>query len=99
MAGDDVTAEFVADLQRALEIEFCALAPVLGRGHAERLVRGIDVKPGLAAFDAGGDDGKTDAVAGNRGAIGDGGAIVAAGDAQAMQLPLRGWRQADDLAD
>src|SRR4029453_18372341 len=37
MAGDDVPAEFVADLQRALEVEWRALPPVLCGGHAERL--------------------------------------------------------------
>ncbi len=90
VTGDNMAAEFVADLQRPLEIEFCALDPVLRRGHAERLGGGIDFEPGPAAFDAGSDHSKADAVAGDRGAVGDGWPVVAAGDAHAVQLALRG---------
>src|SRR5258707_14272877 len=95
----DMTAEFVADLQRALEVELCALAPGFCGRHAERLGRGVDIEPGLAALDAGTDHREADAVASDRGAISDGCAVVAAGDAQAMQLPLRRRREADDFAD
>ena len=48
VAGDDVAAEFVADLQRALEIELRARRPVLRGGHAQRFGGGIDLEPGLA---------------------------------------------------
>src|SRR5258708_13941749 len=40
---------------------------------------GVDVEPGLAAFDAGSDHSQADAIAGDRRAIGDGGLVVAAG--------------------
>src|SRR5262249_32186125 len=68
-------------------------------GHAERLGGGIDVEPGPAAVFAGANHGEADAVACDRGAVGNRGAIIAAGDAQAMQLPLRGRREADDFAN
>ena len=94
-----MAAEFVADLQRPLEIEFCTLGPVFCRGHAKRLGRGVDLEPGFVTLNARTDHGEADPVAGDRGAVGDGGAVVTAGNAQAMQLPLRRRRQADDLAD
>jgi hypothetical protein len=53
----------------------------------------------LALFDARGNDGQADAIAGNRSAVRDGGAVVAACDAQPVQLALRRGRQSDDLAD
>ncbi len=69
------------------------------RGHTQRLGGGIDIEPGLFALDAGGDDGEADAVAGDRSAVGDGRAVVAARDAQAVQLALRRRRQGGYLAD
>ncbi len=46
MAGDDVAAEFVADLQRALEIEAGAARPAADGGDPQRLGGGIDREPG-----------------------------------------------------
>ena len=53
----------------------------------------------LPPVDARGHHGQADAVAGDRGAVGDRRAVIAAGDAQPMQLTLRRRRQGDDLAD
>src|SRR6266481_7337912 len=99
MSGDDMAAQFVADLQGAFEIELCSGDPMLRGGHAERFGGGIDIEPGLAALDARGDHREANAVAGDRSAVRDGGAVVAASDPQPVQLALRRWRQADDLAD
>jgi hypothetical protein len=99
MPRDNMAAEFVADLQCALEVEFCPFSPVLGGGHAERLGGGVDLEPGLAVLDAGADHGQANAVAGDRGAVGDGGLVIAAGDPHAVQLALCRWREVCDLAD
>src|SRR6185436_20159316 len=99
VAGHDVAAEFVADFQRALEIESGSLAPVFRRGHAQRLGGGIDVEPGLAAVDAGSNYGQADAVAGDRSPVRNGRLVITAGDAHAVQLALRRRRQGNDLAD
>ena len=44
MAGDDVAAELVADLERALEIDPRARRPVADGGARQRLGRGVDVE-------------------------------------------------------
>ena len=74
-------------------------APMLRRGHGQRLGGGIDLEPGLALRHARRNHREADAIAGDRRAVGDGRLIVAAGDAQPVQLPLRRRRQSDDLAD
>ena len=61
MAGHDMAAKLVADLERAFEIEPRALPPAARRGHPQRLGRGIDRKPGAAALLAGLDHGEADA--------------------------------------
>src|ERR1700738_2220247 len=98
MAGDDMAAEFVADLQRALEIEPGADGPMLRGGHAECLGTGIDIEPGLVTLNTRGDHGEADAVAGDRSTVRDGRAVVAACDPQPMLLPPRRWRQGGYLA-
>src|SRR2546423_10449835 len=72
---------------------------MLGGGHAERLGGGIDIEPGFPLIDARRDHRQADAIAGDRGAVSDGGPLVTACDTQAMQLPSRRWRQANALAD
>jgi hypothetical protein len=72
---------------------------MLGGGHGQRLGSGIDVEPGLALRDAGSDDRQADAVAGNRSAVRNARAIIAARDTQPMQLALRRRFVAFDLAD
>src|SRR5271170_1508118 len=99
MPGHDVAAEFVANLQRALEVEPGAGSPVFGRGHAERLGGGVDIEPGFVSLDAGRHHGEANAIAGDRGAVSDGSAVETARDAQPVQLALRRRRQSDDLAD
>ena len=99
MAGNDMAAEFVADFQRPLEIEPGADTPMPCRGHAQGLGGGVDLEPGPAAGHAGSDHGEAHAVAGDRCAVDDAGAFVAAGDAQPVQLALRGRRQRNNLAN
>ena len=72
---------------------------MLRGGHRQCFGGGVDVKPSLTALRAGGNNGETDAVAGDRGAISDGGLVVLAGDPHAMQLALRHRLEARDLAD
>ena len=72
---------------------------MLSGGHGKRLGGGIDVEPGFASIHSRRDHRQADAIAGDRGAVSDGGPLVMACDAQAMELPSRRWRQADDLAD
>ena len=71
MAGDNMAAEFVADLQRAFQVELWCPRPSVRPWSAERLRRGIDVEPGAAASAPEVDHGQADAVAGDRRAIGD----------------------------
>src|SRR6185437_1922243 len=48
MAGEDVPAEFVADRERALEIDPHSRAPVRERAPPQRLGGGLDFEPPLA---------------------------------------------------
>src|SRR6185436_1483040 len=48
MAGDDMAAKLVADLERALQVERRALGPESRRGAALRLGRDIDREPAFA---------------------------------------------------
>ena len=94
MAGDDVAAELVADLERALEIDARARSPAPTRGHAQRLGGGIDREPGAVAVPAARDHGEAHAAAGDRGADGDGVRIVAAGDLEPREPLARAARLA-----
>src|SRR4030081_3378792 len=80
VAGDDVSAELVADPERALEIDAPAVAPLPDRGHSQGLRRGVDREPAAVAVPAASDDGEAHAAAGDRGADVDRVGIVAAGD-------------------
>ena len=82
---DDMAAELVADLQRALEIEPRALLPAPGRGHPQRLGGGIDRKQVRLPPLAGLDHGQADAGMRDRGADGDRGARIGAGDLEPAQ--------------
>ena len=73
-------------LERALEVEPGAVAPRPDGGDGERLGGGIGRKPGAAVLLAGADHREAHAVAGDRGAVGDAGAVIAAGDLQAPQI-------------
>src|SRR5207237_4213919 len=57
MAGDDMPAELVADLERALEVDLRAFGPEAGRSAALGLGRDVDREPALALVD----DGQADA--------------------------------------
>jgi hypothetical protein len=65
MTGNHVSAEFVADLERALQIDARAPAPVANRRQAQCLGRGFDGKPAAVAFLAARDHGQAYAAAGN----------------------------------
>lgn len=83
MPGDDVAAEFVTDLQRALEIDGAALFPGADRRQAQRLFPGFDLEPAtVAACFRQARDGQADAGMRDRGAHIYGRGIVAGGHAQ-----------------
>ena len=86
MAGDQMAAKFVAQLERALEIDVRAVPPAADGGDAQRLGRGVDRKPGAAILLAGADHRHADAGAGDRGAFDQFGARIAAGDGDAVQI-------------
>ena len=89
MAGDDMAAQFVADLQRAFQIDARAVLPVAHIGETDRLGRGIDREPGASAIQPVSTTVRQIAGAGDRGADRDRGAVVAArnGDAAQTRLP------------
>ena len=68
MARDDVPAELVADLERALEVEARARPPCADRGAGKRLRGGVDFEPAAVRAPADRDDGEARAGAGDRGA-------------------------------
>src|SRR5260370_29923884 len=98
VAGHDVAAKFVADLEGAFEIEPGAVLPATGCGDGQGRGGGIHRKPGVTVRDARSYDGQADAVAGDRGAVRDGGAVVMAGDRELAQV-VRPGRNSDHLAD
>src|SRR5262249_14337452 len=50
MTGDDVPAELIAELERALEIDARALPPAAGRGHPQRPGGGFPRAPDARAL-------------------------------------------------
>src|SRR5262245_6624007 len=83
MAGDDMSAELVADPEGALEIDAYPASPPADRGHTQRLGGGIDGEPAAVAVASPPDHSQAHAAAGDGGADVDGIGIVAAGDPQA----------------
>src|SRR4029077_14926348 len=83
MAGDDMSAELVADPERALEIDACPAPPLPDRSYPQRLGGGICGDPAAIALAAPRYHGQAHAAAGDRGADVDGIGIVAAGDPEA----------------
>ena len=98
MTGGHVAAEFVADFQRALEIDARAPPPAADRRQAQRLGGGVHRKPAEVALLAARDHGQADAAAGDRCADADAVRIIAAGDREARQ-PLRARFDRNHLAD
>src|SRR5712672_319652 len=98
MAGHQMPAELVADLQRTLEIELGALPPGARGGQAQRLRARVRGEPRAPALLAGAHHRETDAGTGDRGAVGDPCARVAAGDREAVQI-LRPRLDAQHFAD
>ena len=85
MAAHQVTAQFVAEPQRALEVELRALPPGAGGGHAQRLGGHIHRKEAPVILPPTGDHGQARTRASDRGADIDGAGIVTAGDGQPPQ--------------
>src|SRR5215467_16134717 len=98
MAGDDVPAELIADLERAFEIDARAPPPAANRGHPQRLGGGIDGKPGAVALLSARDHGQAHAAAGDRGADVDRLRIIATGDLETGE-PLRARLDRNHLAN
>src|SRR5262249_14207754 len=98
MAGDDVPAELIADLERAFEIDARAPLPAANRGHPQRLGGGIDGKPGAVALLSARDHGQAHAAAGDRGADVDRLRIIATGDLETGE-PLRARLDRNHLAN
>jgi len=82
MAGDDMAAQFVADLQRAFEVNARSNAPCARRGQPQGLGACVDVKECASCRRLYCNHGETGAVAGDRGAEGDGFRRIATSDAQ-----------------
>src|SRR3546814_19019380 len=66
MAGDDMAAEFVTDLQRAFEVQAAAGVPHSRRGARERFGARVDREPMTAGVRSLVDDGQARARAGDR---------------------------------
>ena len=68
VARDDMAAEFVADLERALEIDPRPDLPVANRRAVEGFGRRIDLEPAAVAARLDGDHRQAGSAAGDRGA-------------------------------
>src|SRR4029077_8946348 len=85
MTGHEVPAEFVAEPQRALEIELRAAPPGVGRRDLQRFRSRVDREGGPARLAPTGDDREANPGARNRGANVDCLGVIAAADGQAAQ--------------
>jgi hypothetical protein len=90
MTGHEVPAEFVAEPQRALEIELRAAPPGAGRRDPQRFRSRVDREGGPARSAPTGDDREANPGARNRGANVDRLRVVAAADGQAAAGVGRG---------
>src|SRR5215471_5460832 len=81
-----MSAQFVAEFQRPLEIDPAPGAPAAYRRDAQGLGRGIDREPGAPTLLAAIHDRQADARTGDRCALVDVGVGVVAGDGNAMQI-------------
>src|SRR5262249_45111617 len=81
-----MSAQFVAEFQRPLEIDPGPLTPAAHRRDTQSLSRGIDREPGSATLLAGIHHGQADARSGDRSAVVDVRVRVIAGDGNAMQI-------------
>src|SRR5437588_12715034 len=98
MPGDEVAAELISELERALEVDPGAGSPTGHGGQLEGLGGGIDREPGSTTLLADPDHGEACARAGDRGALDDRAARVAAGDLDPAQT-LRARAHRNDLAE
>src|SRR5512139_714974 len=81
-----MTAQFVAELERALQIDLRAGAPMAGRGDAQRFGGGLDREPCAAVLLAGVHYSEANAGAGDRGALNKLGTLVAAENRNTVQI-------------
>src|SRR5262249_1548363 len=98
VAGDEVPAELVADLEGALEVDPGAVPPGSRGRQAQRLGRGVGCEPCALALHARAHDGKADPGAGDRGPVRDAVAREGAADLEPVQVVSPGL-DAQDLAD
>src|SRR4051794_18567602 len=92
VAGDDMAAEFVADLERALQVHARLRRPCADRRQGQGLGRRIHVEPAAAVAGSDRNHGEARPPAGDRGAKRDGRGIVRRLDAQPLQGALRTLR-------
>src|SRR6476469_6569510 len=98
MASDDMPAEFVTHLERALEVEARAPLPGPNRGHTQGLRGGINGEPGAVAVPSAPHHRQADAAASDRCADGNRFRIVAASDLEPGQT-LGARLDGNNLAD
>ncbi len=96
MAGDDVPAQFVAQLQRLFQIERRALGPAVLHGAGDGFGGDVDREPCVACYATLVHYGQAHARAGDRGAHGDPCGVEGASDDRAQVAGLAGFA---DLAD
>src|SRR5262245_39220897 len=86
VADNQMSAQFVAEFQRPLEIDLGPLTPTAHRRDTQGLGCGINREPGAATLLAGIHNRQTDARTGDRCALVDVRARVVAGNGNAMQI-------------
>src|SRR5690606_3291514 len=101
MAGDDMAAKVITDLQRPLEIHPRAFPPAGDRRQAQGFLPGLDLEPALVrALVRQAGDGKADAAMGDGGTYVDGLWIIGGGDPEPYPLVhRRDGRDGADIGD
>src|SRR5690606_23060541 len=90
MAGNNVTAKLIADLQGTLKIDTRSCRPGSSSGETQRLFPRLDLEPAIIRTGLGqGHDSKANARARNRSADGDGCGIIGCADPEANALVQR----------
>jgi len=99
MAGDDMPAQLVTQLERLFKVELAPGSPLVLRRAADRFARDIDREPGIAGFAAALDHGQADARTGDRGADRYPGRIIGAGNDDAQVALLANFADRADGGD
>src|SRR5262249_2995168 len=95
MARDQMAAEFVTELERALEIDRPTRAPLAQRSDREGLGRGFDGEPARPLVH----HRQATAIAGDRGAERDAAGVVAGGEGEASRRPWRHGAHPAEISD